>query len=451
MGVRMPGATTGAFSPKMVEALIEAEKIPVEKAKEKKQEFVAKRDEFQKLSGLVTDLDSSLNGLKTKTDFFKMKAESTHPDIIDGTIKGIALPGTYEFEVRNLARAEKELAYGFPDKDQTPVGFGFMMIERQNADPLEITIEPGATLKDVAQQINDADAGVRAMVINTKYSPDAYRLLVVSDKTGAESRIMIDEDTTFLEFKEQVTGRNLDILFEDVPVMDDNNTLDELVEGVVFNAKRAEPGTRVQVNITHDPEATLEGIKGFVEKYNAVLGYIHDQHQLGEDKQFVGVLGGDGALKTIQRSLQSSVGTSVNTGGKYHTLADVGITTDPQSGKLNMDESKVKAALAEDYESVAKLFIKTPSTSGLADRMGANLKGLRDPTSGVLKSRIKGLDDVIKNQDENIKRRERTMQQREENIKRRFTALENQLSNINAQGNYLTARLGNAGGGGGGQ
>src|SRR5690606_40786359 len=94
-----------------------------------------------------------------------------------------------------------------------------------------------------------------------KYKPDAYRLLVISEESGQEAKITVDEDTTFLEFKEQVTGRNLDVLFEDVPITDEDNILEDLLEGVTLHARRSEAGTRVQISIVHDLEATLEGIK----------------------------------------------------------------------------------------------------------------------------------------------------------------------------------------------
>lgn len=447
MGVRMPGSTSRLFDPRIVEGLIQAEKIPVDKAKERKQQLVTERDEFNKFNQMVNDLDSSLNGIKGRSDFYKLKLESSHPDILDGVVKGIALPGSYEFEVRGLARSEKELAYGFPDKDTTPVGFGFMQVEREDQEPLELTIEPGATLQDVAKMINDSEAGVRAMVINTKYKPDAFRLLVMSEKSGEEARIHIDEDTTFMEFKEQVTGRNLDLLFEDVPITDEDNNLEDLVDGLVFNIKRSEPGTRVQVNVNYDNDATLEGIKGMVEKYNAVMKFVHEEFQVNPETGQAGNLAKESALKSVQRGLQSTITSPVNTGGKYSTLAEIGITTDPKTGTLNLDEAKVKGALAEDYEGVAKLFIKTGQSAGIADRLGQVLKAFRDPASGVMKSRQRGMDEVIKNQDELIKRKEANMAQREESIKRRFTSLEGQLSGLKSQGDYIQARLGGAGGG----
>ena len=117
-----------------------------------------------------------------------------------------------------------------------------------------------------------------------------------------------------------MTGRNLDVLFEDVPVTDEDNTLEELVDNVVFFAKRSEPGTRVQVNIVHDIDATIEGIKLFVEKYNELANFIHAQYQKDEQGNY-GMLAGDGSVKQVQRSLQGALGGSINTGGKYSTLA----------------------------------------------------------------------------------------------------------------------------------
>jgi flagellar hook-associated protein 2 len=447
MGIRVPG--TGGQYEKVVEGLMQVEKMPIEAAKKRREKVVDEKKEVEKLQTMLAELDGSLNGLKTKSDFYKLKVESSHPDIMEGTISSIAQLGTYEFEVRGLAKAEKELAYGFPDKDKTEVGFGYMMIEREDMEPADITIEPGSTLDQVAQQINDAEIGVRAMVINTKYNPDSYRLLVVSDKSGKESKISIDEDTTFLEFKEQVTGRGLDVLFEDVPVTDDDNILDELVEGVNFNVKRAEPGTRVQMTVTYDMDATIEGIRAFVEKYNSISQFAAEQSKNPKEGD-VGKLAGDGSVKTNMRQLQSALFPTANMPTKFTTLAQIGITTNPKTGELTMDDAKVKAALTEDYDGVAQLFIRSKNAEGVADRLSGRLKSFRDPGAGVIRSRLRGLENVIQNQDKDIARRERQLEDKEVSIKRRFSALESQVNGLNAQGSFLQQRFGGGDGGGGG-
>jgi flagellar hook-associated protein 2 len=449
MGIRMPGLASGV-DPKMIDQLVQVEKLPVEAAKKRRESIVEEKKEFDKLNTALNELDGTLNKLKTRGDFNKLKVDSSNPDIIDGTAASTALPGSYEFEVRGLARSEKELAYGFPDKDKTAVGFGFMQIEREGEDPLEITVEPDATLKDVAQQINDLGAGLRAMVVNTKYNPDSYRLLVLNEKSGAESRINIDPDTTFLDFKEQVTGTGLDVLFEDVPVTNDKNSLDELIDGVTFNVKRSEPGTRVQVNIAYDVDTTVESIKAFVEKFNGIANFVHQQFQVDPETRKGGKLSGDSTLRQVMRTLQSQLLNSASPGGKYQNLADIGITTNPKTGELAMDDAKVKAALAEDYEGVAGLFTQSAGSAGIATKVAEAIKGFRDPASGSVKGRQRTFETLIKNQDQEIERRQRMMEQKEQTIRRKFSALETQMAGLQSQGQFLAARFGGGGGGGGG-
>ncbi len=447
MGIRSPMNVGGFDSQKIIEDLMKVEAIPVESAKKRRELLGTEKQEVEKLQTFLNDLDSSLNSLKTKTDFYKLQVESSHPDIIDGVVANSAMLGTYEFEVRGLARTEKELAYGFPDKDQTPVGFGFMTVKRDDREDLEVVVKPNSTLQDVANQINDSEAGVRAMIINTKYKPDSYRLLVISEDSGEEAKIVLDEDTTFLEFKEQVSGRNLDVLFEDVPVTDSDNILEELVDGVTFNVKRSEPGTRVQVNVTHNLEATVESIAGFVEKYNQLAKFIHEQFVVNGETKRAGILAADSSIKTIMRQLQSSVVGPASSRGKFSTLAEVGITTNPKTGELNLDKAKVESALAEDYEGVANLFVRTNAGDGVAQRLADKLKAFRDPVDGVIKTRMRGLERILKNQDQDIERKERMLEQKEETLRQRFTALQGQLAASQSQGQFLAQRFGSPQGG----
>lgn len=449
MGIKFsPGLKAAGVDPNMVEKLVEAQKIPLNTAKKRKEVIVQEKAGIDKFSSLLHELEGSLSGLKTRQAFYKLKLDSSHPDILDGTVAPGALLGSYEFEVRSLARSDKQLAYGFPDRDKTPVGFGYMLVDTEKHGSKEVTIEPNSTLEQVASQINDADIGVRAMVVNTRYQPDAFRLLVVSEESGKESKITIDPDTTDLDFKEQVVGRNLDVLFEDVPVTNTTNNLDGLVDNVTFNVRRSEPGTRVQVNIVHDAEATMEGIKAFVTNYNKIMGFVQQQYTKDPDTGKFGNLAGDYSLKMVMRQLQSSLTTMAKSGNKYSTIAEIGITSNPKTGELVMDEAKVKAALSENYEGVANLFIRDRNTVGLAEIMSQKVRELEDAGSGALKNRQRGLEQVIKNQDQEIERRERLLQEKETSIRRKFSALESTLSGLQGQSDYLKARFSGGNGGG---
>lgn len=446
MGFRIN--TGSGIDPKMVEQLMELERAPVKRIQDRRENVVNERKEFSELTKLVNELEGSLNSLRTRSDFYRLKVDSSHPDIIDGTADHNIVPGSYEVELLSMARSHKLLAESFPDKDSTPVGFGYMLIELEDGRYFDVEIDPDrSTLSEVAASINDADAGVRAIVMNTKeYLEDreleSYRLLVISERSGKEAKVYIDPDTTYLEFKEQVTGRNLEMLFEDVMVYDEDNLVDELLPGLTLNAKRAEPGTKIQLDISYDVPATMELIKGFVDKYNAVSDFINQQFTVDPVSGQAGNLARESALRTVRRALQGAVQYQGN--GEIQNLAQMGITTDPKTGALRMDETKVSQALTENYVEATKVFIQSADGLGLGAKLSDAVRALQARGSGALASKEREYTRIIERLEDDIVRKERLAEQRAQGVKRRFTALEQLVSGLNAQGDYLRARLGGA-------
>jgi flagellar hook-associated protein 2 len=187
-----------------------------------------------------------------------------------------------------------------------------------------------------------------------------------------------------------------------------------------------------------------------VEKFNGIANFVHQQFQVDPETRKGGKLSGDSTLRQVMRTLQSQLLNSASPGGKYQNLADIGITTNPKTGELAMDDAKVKAALAEDYEGVAGMFTQSAGSAGIATKVAEAIKGFRDPASGSVKGRQRTFETLIKNQDQEIERRQRMMEQKEQTIRRKFSALETQMAGLQSQGQFLAARFGGGGGGGGG-
>jgi flagellar hook-associated protein 2 len=288
-------------------------------------------------------------------------------------------------------------------------------------------------------------AGCKAIVLNTKETlqdpeADSFRLLVISEKSGKAGKVYIDPDTTYLEFKEQMSGRNLEMLFEDVMVFDEDNTVEGLIPGLVINAKRAEPGTKVTLKIDFDAEQTFESINNFVEAYNSVSDFIDKQFQINPQTNKAGSLSKDSTLKQLQRNLQSALQYQGN--GKFRTLSQIGITSDPKSGTLKIDAAKVKQALAEDYDGVAELFVQTERGAGFGTRMSDAVRNAQNQQTGVLGSKDREYKRTLESFDDDIVRKERAASQRAEGIKRKFAALEGLINGMNSQGQAIAARLG---------
>lgn len=445
MGMRIN--TGSGIDPTLVDKLIEVERMPIKKIEDRKLKVTEESKLFRDLATRISEFGQSVQGLRNRGDFVKLKLDSSHPDILDGTVDGAALPGSYEIEVRAMAKTHKLLAEGFPDKDKTPIGFGYMSIELDDGSSFDIDIDPDAsTLQDVARQINEVKAGAKAVIINTKENlekggDENFRLLVISEKSGKEARVSIDPDTTYLEFKEQITGRNLEMLFEDVPIYDEDNSVEALMPGLVLNAKRAEPGTKVTVKIDFDVDTTLGNISKFVEGYNKVNEFIEKQFSLDPNTSKMGPLARDNTLRTLSRNLKGALQYANYNNGKFRTLADIGITSDSKSGALKFDAAKAKQALAEDYMGVANLFVQSDQSPGLGASMSDKVRGLQNSESGVIASKDREYKRMLANFDEDIGKKERIAAQRAEGIKRRFAALEQTVSGLNAQGQAMQSRM----------
>src|SRR4051812_16754330 len=112
MGPGIAGALDAGNS--MVDQIMEVEKAPLKQAEARKGKVVQEKNEYSSLSGMLGALGSAADGLKMPTGFRQMMFESSNPDILDGLVDGAAEPGSYEFEVKGLAKADKYLDVGFP-------------------------------------------------------------------------------------------------------------------------------------------------------------------------------------------------------------------------------------------------------------------------------------------------------------------------------------------------
>jgi flagellar hook-associated protein 2 len=382
---------------------------------------------------LLSKLKSSADQLKMPSGFKKSKLESSHPEIVSGSAVDGAVPGTFEIEVQGLARSSRQLSFGFPDADKTEVGFGFMRVGLPQG-AADVEISPGSTLKDVAAAINDKVEGVRASVINTGFKDDPFRLLVSSIESGENLELEIDPDTTFTEFKSQVKPQDLKLKFEGVDVKRASNALTDLVDGVSLKASKAAPGTAVTVTVAHDVDRTADGVREFVNHYNEIQAFAKKQTSVDAATGRAGQLSGDGTLRQVSSSLQRSVAEK--------TLTSVGIATDAKTGELRLDESKLKEALAKDYEGVAAIFSSTQAGPGLAAKMSDAIKALQDRTTGAVATKLKGLDERIRHQDDEITRKEERLSQRKAQLERTFASLDAKMATMKSQGQVLSARLG---------
>ncbi|MCG1026794.1 flagellar filament capping protein FliD [Virgibacillus halodenitrificans] len=252
------------------------------------------------------------------------------------------------------------------------------------------------------------------------------------------------------------------------------------ISGVTFNLKQTFSGEDVKVNISNDSNTVFENIKGFVEKYNELIGGIQDrlqedrykdyrpltdkqreemsdkQQELWEEKSKSGLLRRDSTLSSALNDMRRDFYTPVNNGeipSAMQQLASIGISTTAnylEGGKLEINEAKLKKAIEENPEAVEKLF-KNDGTGygqqGILDRLTDTANKVMDTIKTKAGNTFqtenqytmgRQLDDLK----DRISSFEKRLVQVENRYWRQFTAMEKAIQRANQQSMYLMQQFG---------
>jgi flagellar hook-associated protein 2 len=407
------------------------EHVQIESARSRRQVDVERKQSIQSMGSMLDSLSSLADGLKNPRSFQEMVVESSNPEVVGGETDGTYPAGTYEVEVQALARTGKFFSHGFPDKDETYVGFGFLSVDL-NGENHPVVIEPGAKLKDVADAINDTVSGVRAMIVNTGHKDEPYTLMLSSLTPGEQVSFSVDTDTTLVDFSKKIDGQDLKFRFEGVDIQKSTNNVTDLVEGLMIHAKSVVPGAKTTLQVKPDTEKTSDKVKSFVEQYNQIQSFGRQVNvDQNDDANFSRK---DPLLRQVTTSLQSVIGQG--------NLFDIGITTDPKNGQLRLDESRLKSVLQSSYDKVAKLFVSDTGGDGLAEKLQLVIKSLKDKSTGAVAQRINGLEQRIRRQDRDIERKEEQLQTKAAEIGKRLSMIESRMNSQMSHKSYLDYRMG---------
>ncbi len=188
------------------------------------------------------------------------------------------------------------------------------------------------------------------------------------------------------------------------------STNDFTISGVNYSLKSVggSAATPVKVAVSSDIDTTVANVKAYVESYNALLEKVNtaigetkykdytpltdtqktDMKEADitawEAKAKSGLLRNDPILRQMVDKVRGNLSTPVSgVSGQYNSASAIGITTGTytEGGKLYLDESKLRTALAADSDAVKNVFGKTGESSseqGISVRMYDSLKVAMD-------------------------------------------------------------------------
>lgn len=241
------------------------------------------------------------------------------------------------------------------------------------------------TMLNTINNDNDANVEMSYDAISDKFSITAKELgagktISVSNTWGnffgAAGAAGIDHEVN--GFGEN--GQDAIVNLNSVDIVRSTNSFTE--NGIAFNLLKAAPGETITVGLTLDIDGAYNNIKTFIDSYNKILDKLNTKLLEKYDKDYApltdeqktamseseiekweekaknGLLSNDSIINKIINDMRTKLLEPVE--GVNISLFSIGISSKSylDRGKLTVNESKLKAALQSDVDSIAELFTK---------------------------------------------------------------------------------------------
>jgi flagellar hook-associated protein 2 len=441
MAITIGGLSSG-LPPNLVDQLVEAERAPIKNLEIKKEKQGAKLALVQELETKLRAIEGTIGTLASQKGFNDIKLESGDANVIQGSVDPSMAPkGNWNVEVMELAQKPSAITNGFPDKDKTTVGVGYISFDTPDGEK-EVYIDgTNNTLEGVAAKINGAGLGMKAAVINDRKDPDApFRLMVSGDGMGDENKVtyptlyFLDGDQD-LYFDDERPARNGKIKMDGFEFEINDNTVKDLIPGVVLDLKQANPGRSVNISVKENREVVQTKITDFVKTMNDALAFLQSQSQIGENTDTSRNLGGDSLVRGVENRLRrliqdQQLGMGAN---GINRLNQLGIEIQ-RNGQLKLNEDKFNQTLAAQPDNVRKFFAGDGFNVGFVPTLRREISTLTNTAFGQVAMRKRSLEDNIKRIDQSISNKERQLTRREEQLRNKFAKLEETMSGLKQQG-----------------
>jgi len=201
-----------------------------------------------------------------------------------------------------------------------------------------------------------------------------------------------------------------------------------VMDGITFDLKKT---GSVTLNVERDTDSIKESAQSFVDAYNEVLSTL--------DRFGQGALSGDSTLRSIasqMRNVLNTAPTSLNT--NLSALSEVGIKTNAETGKLELNSTEFSDALDADFAGVSELF--SNDNQGYAFRFDAMADSMLD-VDGLIDSREDGLQERISGYQDAQADFERRLELKERALRSQYAALDSLVGSLQNTSAFLLQQL----------
>jgi flagellar hook-associated protein 2 len=453
------GIGSGLDLASILDSLQASEKASLTPISTQQTSYTAKLSAYGTLKSALTTFQTANTALNSADLFSSTNTTSTSSAFSATTTTG-ATAGKYTVSVSQLATAQT-LTTAVKSSSTTAIASSDSTITLQpaGAGAKAITVSVSAansSLTGIRDAINKANAGVTASIIKT--GDGAYRLSMTSNKTGEDNAMTVsvtgDSDLqSYLAYDgtsggnvtQSVAAQNALLKVNNVDIENSSNTISDALEGITLNLSDVTTGNQT-LAVFQDTSQASTAIKSWVDAYNTLQDAFssltkYTAVDTGTDAQDTsnGALLGDSTLRTIQSQLKSML-TNAASSSTYKTLAQVGVTSNPSTGQLELDSTKLGTALTNDPAGVKEMIVGNGKTTGIAATIGTSLTGWLS-SSGILQAATDGVSKTLNNLTTQYNAASTRIDATIARYKTQFTALDVMMSKLNSTSSYLTSQF----------
>ncbi|EMO7187407.1 flagellar filament capping protein FliD [Pluralibacter gergoviae] len=432
-----------------------AEKAGLKPISDQQSSYTAKLSAYGTLKSALTAFQTANTALKSG-ELFTATSTASSSSAFSATTTGSAIAGKYTINVSQLAQAQTltSVAQGDAKKALTASN-SVLTIKLGDKEPVNIDISAAnSSLNGIRDAINNAKAGVSASIINV--GNGGYRLSITSNETGEKNAMTLsvtgeNGDNTLQNLlgsgnmEISVPAQDAKLMVNNIPITNSSNTISDALEDITLNLNDTTTGNQT-LTITKDISKAQKAVDDWVTAYNALQDTFasltkYTAVDKGADTQDAsnGALVGDSTLRTVQTQLKSILGNTAS-GSAFKSLTQLGITSDPSTGKLSVDDSKLKSALTKDADGVATLIVGDGKDSGITTVIDKNLTGWLSKT-GIIQAATDGVSKTLNNLTQQYNAASDRIDSRMAQYKSQFTQLDVLMNSLNSTSNYLNQQF----------
>jgi flagellar hook-associated protein 2 len=311
------------------------------------------------------------------------------------------------------------------------------------SEPAYVSLAPGTTYEQTTDLINTAasNPGISASIINDGSADTPWRLILVSDKTGEENRMTIQN----LNLSEVTgaDGASLNAVFQVNGITynrQTNTDIKDVISGVSLTLKKT---GETSLGVRNDMDSAKENILSFVDNYNALIKEIRGTGTTDEadtqDTETTNPLEGDYNVKNLINKLSGLMSTIGNTESDYTSLVDLGLEIN-KDGTVTMDEERLDQAIATDPDAVQTLFIGDAQKDipGLGDILNDGITTMTSST-GTVTTEIDATEERIERLEADITRDTERLNKRFDIMTRQFAQLDSFINQLNSEAAFMNS------------